>query len=43
LSCCSHTRFIYGRDVGYVIENLKLAPEIEAISGTKIRSRRGGQ
>ena len=27
----------YGRDVGYTISEEKLAPEIEAISATKIR------
>jgi adenylylsulfate kinase len=27
----------YGRDVGYKIEQISLTPELEAISGTKIR------
>ncbi len=33
------TNVFYGRDVGYAVERLELAPEIEGISATDIRER----
>lgn len=30
----------YGRNVGYWVREIRLSPEVEAISGTKIRSER---
>lgn len=32
---------VYGRDVGYHIRKLRLDPETESISGTKIRGKSG--
>ena len=31
----------YGRQVGYLIREIRLAPEVEAISGTQIRAEGG--
>ena len=33
------TNFIYGREVGYQIEQVHLAPEIEQISATQVREQ----
>lgn len=35
------TNICYGRDVGYTIEKIDLAPEVEAISATNIRKSMG--
>jgi threonine synthase len=35
------TGVYYGRDVGYKVEQIHLAPEIENISATEIRKQMG--
>jgi hypothetical protein len=35
------TNIVYGRDVGYKIEQVELAPEIQAISATQKRKELG--
>lgn len=37
--CPNITNIVYGRDVGYKIEKVRLSKEIEKISGTKIRKK----